>query len=265
MQDSRNKISARLLVILTLIMTLVMSMTAFADYSSAKDAVAAYKNTGTLSSYVFTTKPAGSSIDSWNDTSTGITYYWDTANESAIISAANSLSAKSTATSNDQQKIEEFSNITNGFGLQADVSGAGALLSGFTGVITTLLGILTVVITIGMTIFTGFDLCYIAFPTFRNTCEEAKQSGSGFMASNKKTSSGETKLKFISDEAQYAVNAAQTTESGKNPFIIYFSKRIVAYMVLAVLLFIFLTGRITIFTDLALKLVSGVLNIIQGV
>ena len=99
-------------------------------------------------------------------------------------------------------------------------------------------------------------------------CEEAKQSaaaGGGrgnAMASNK---GGETKLRFVSDDAVYAVFSTETSQTGRNPFIVYFGKRVISYIVLAILLFILLTDNITIFTDIAIKAVSGVLEIIQNI
>lgn len=142
----------------------------------------------------------------------------------------------------------------------ADVEMAGVLLSGFVPILSTLLGLMVTLISIGMTVFSGFDLCYIAFPVFRNKCEEAKTNGNNLMT--KKGSNGESKLRFVSDDAQYAVSAADTVQSGKNPFVIYFGKRLLSYIVLAILLFILLTGNITVFTSIALKVVSGILEVI---
>lgn len=190
----------------------------------------------------------------------GTYYYW------ASSDYANVQGKIATAKNNSANKIaDDVDRITGGLSIEADTNTATRSLSGFTGVVNTLLGILVVLITVGMALFSAFDLCYIAFPVFRNKCEEAKQSGQGIMASNKKTSNGETKLRFVSDDAQYAITAADTVQSGKNPFVIYFGKRLISYIVLAVLIFILLTGNIDIFTRLALKLVSGILDVIQGI
>ena len=190
----------------------------------------------------------------------GTYYYWksaDTASVQGKIASAKNNSADKVA--------NDVNDITGGLNIEADTGTASRTLTGFTGVFNTLLGIIVVLITIGMALFSAFDLCYIAFPVFRNKCEEAKQSGQGIMASNKKGSNGETKIRFVSDDAQYAVTAADTVQSGKNPFVIYFGKRLISYIVLAVLVFILLTGNIDIFTRLALKLVSGILDVIQGI
>ena len=156
-----------------------------------------------------------------------------------------------------------MSDITVGLNIKADTQTASTALSGFVPILSTVLGLMVVLISIGMTVFSAFDLCYIAFPVFRNKCEDMKQSGNRM--GTKQGSNGETKLRFVSDDAQYAVIAADTTQSGKNPFVIYFSKRLLSYIILAILLFILLTGNITIFTNLALKGVSGILELIGNI
>ena len=190
----------------------------------------------------------------------GTYYYWATSDYASVQGKI------ATAQNNSPDKIaDDVNNITGGLSIEADTGTATRTLTGFTGVVNTLLGILVVLITVGMAVFSALDLCYIAFPVFRNKCEEAKQSGQGIMASGKKTANGETKLRFVSDDAQYAITAADTVQSGKNPFVIYFGKRLLSYIVLAVVIFILLTGNIDIFTRLALKLVSGILDVIQGI
>jgi hypothetical protein len=82
------------------------------------------------------------------------------------------------------------------------------------------------------------------------------------MAGGKKAN-GETKLRFVSDEAQYAVQEC-SLESGKNPLISYFSKRIIAYICVAIILFMFLTGNISLITNMALKVVNGVISVFSS-
>lgn len=183
-----------------------------------------------------------------------------------VLKESEETAVQSIEKANKSAQVEnDVKDLTGGLGLEANTTEAAGALSGFMPFLSTLLGLMVILISVGMTIFSGFDLCYIAFPVFRNKCEESKQSGTGVMASNKKGANGETKLRFVSDDAQYAVTAADTVQSGKNPFVIYFGKRLLSYIILAILLFILLTGNITIFTDLALKAVSGILEIIQGI
>ena len=163
----------------------------------------------------------------------------------------------------DNDVSGKVTDLQSGLGIEADTSTATEMMKGFIPVINIVIGALVILISIGMTIFSAFDLCYIAFPVFRNKCEDAKQSGHGLMTKKNK-STGETSLRFVSDDAQYAVVAADTTESGKNPFIIYFGKRVISYIVLAILLFILFTGNITVFTNMAISLVQGILDLISN-
>ena len=159
------------------------------------------------------------------------------------------------------EAVDSVSNITDGLGISADTAGATALLSGFAPIFSLVIGILTVLITIGMTLFSAFDMFYIAFPVFRNKCEEAKMQGQGAMV--KRDGNGESSLRFITDDAQYAVSQG-TIESGKSPWAIYFRKRIMSYILLSIILFILLTGNINLITDIALKVVSGIMNVLSG-
>jgi len=152
--------------------------------------------------------------------------------------------------------------LETGLQITPDTQHATKSLQGFIPVISFILGAVVLLISVGMTIFSAFDICYIAFPTFRQKCEDSKASG-GAMASSKKDSNGEAKMRFITDEAIHAVQESETIKTGKNPFVIYFKKRILAYLLLAITVFILLTGNVTVLTNLAVKLVSGILDIIQ--
>lgn len=160
-----------------------------------------------------------------------------------------------------QNSTEDLEDITDGLGIGADTDTATEILSGITPIISTFIGILVILITLGMMIFTGLDACYIVFPVLRNKMEDSKNSG-GAMA--KKNSDGSTSLRFITDEAQFAVQQVATDPSS-NAIATYFKKRVWSYILIAVLLFIFMTGNITLITDLALKVVSGLLNVIQSI
>lgn len=166
-------------------------------------------------------------------------------------------------------QINKSSNMTSnlntdvigGFAVPANTSAANKLLVGFVGPISTILGLLVVFVTIGMTIFTALDLSYIAFPVFREKCDDKKATGG---MGTKTGKDGNTKLTFITDDAQHAVIAADTVQSGKSPFIIYLKTRALSYILLSIVIFILLTGNISIFATLALKLVQGVLDFLQG-
>lgn len=186
--------------------------------------------------------------------SSGQVYYYDENNEETINSQVKKLNEAATAT-------EKVTSITDGLNISADTEQATQLMGGFSPIISVGLGILVVLITIGMTIFSAFDICYIVFPVVRGKIEDNKNSGGPM---GKKNSDGSTSLRFVTDEAVFAVEQA-TTNPGKNAMTIYFGKRIISYIILAIMLFILLTGNISLITNIALKIVDGVLKIIQGI
>ena len=156
---------------------------------------------------------------------------------------------------------EKVNDITNNLTVTADTQSASIMLSGFVPVVELIVGIIVVFIAFGMTLSSALDICYIAFPVFRNKCEDAKQSGNAVMT--KKSANGEVSLRWITDDAQYAVTQG-TIDSGKSPWKLYFGKRVASYIFLGIIIFILLTGNITILTDIALKLVSGIMGILSG-
>ena len=54
-----------------------------------------------------------------------------------------------------------------------------------------------------------------SLPVFRNKCEDMKVSGNSVMT--KKGANGDTSLRWVTDDAQYAVNSTITEGNGKSP------------------------------------------------
>ena len=158
-----------------------------------------------------------------------------------------------------QEIIGELEDITDA---NPDLKGAQKTFEGIMPGVNFVLGLIITLITVGMTILCALDIIYIVFPVFRGTCNNMKQEGK---ATSRKRSenAGEARLFFISDEAEFAVNTAETSQTGKSPLGIYFGKRLVSYIILAIVIFILLTGNLSIITNIALKAVSGLLSLIQ--
>lgn len=207
---------------------------------------------GMVSSYA-STKQEGSKTEPIT-LEDGTTIYYNPA-------GVNSLYSQSEKFKNNSQATQKLDDITNTLTVEADTTSASVMLSGFQPIVELVVGIIVVLIAFGMTIFSGLDICYIAFPVFRNKCEDAKQSGNAMMT--KKSANGETSLRWISDDAQYAITQG-TIDSGKNPWMLYFRKRIITYIMLGILIFILLTGNITLITRLAMKLVAGIIDVISS-
>lgn len=243
--------------------------TAFAVTEGSDSDVASYVKNGSAASDGRFTKASdfSGSSDGYSVyyDSAGVGYYIKTADEGTVASAVRK--------SNNQQGAKDvedkLSEVQDDLGLQADTKNAGVAMSGFAGVLSTLLGFLVILIGGYLTIQTALDVCYVAFPVFRGKCDDMKQKGAaggGGLASaaTKQGKDGETKLRLISDDAIYAVQSTNTTETGKNPFTTYLVKRIWAFMLVAVVLYIFVSGNVFTFTKLAVKLVSGLIELING-
>lgn len=255
-----NVVLARILTLLIIIsigfsVGFLSTEIAYADVNSVKEEVKKYGASEFGSLLSTDANLAGNSDYSYfqitNESGATVTYYYRTDNETAIMNKAKSLKG--------QQQIEDLDEY---YSLEADTKTASDLVSGLKGPISTFLGILVTFITVGMTVFTAFDLCYIAFPVFRGKMDDAKANGTkGITRTNNK---GETKLNIVTEDAQFAVISAETAQTGQSAYLIYFKKRIVSFIILAVLIFILLTGNINILTNIGVKLASGVLEAISN-
>lgn len=159
----------------------------------------------------------------------------------------------------DAQNV--LSEIADQNHLAPNYTDAAAVLAPVVPYINIVIGIITTVVVLAMQILTAFDLCYIAIPAFRNFMSDKAAEGNSAVA--KKDGNGGIKLRFISDEAQYAVEQAANNQ-GSSPWGTYFKSRVLSYIFLAVAMVILLTGNVTLITDLVVKLVSGLMNVLQG-
>lgn len=278
------RLKAVLILLTAMIMCFGSSVTAFAHGVGRSD-VGTSSSVGTdttISSYL-------GNIDNYNDIDKdlkqkikrnystgykaynlkdGTTVYVAPGNETNVSSTINNLNSKAAADQSaaNEQYVQKQDGVAKDLGqisVTPDIRKANNMLSGFMPLLNMIVSVVIVGVTLGMTLFTAFDICYIEFPIFRNKCEDAKASGNKMMTrTDSKT--GETKLRLVTDEAQYAIQAADTIQSGQNPLVIYFKKRFVAILLLAIVLFILLTGNMSVFSKIALKLVSGIISIVQS-
>ena len=255
---NNNTIRKIKITILSIIMAVFMlgnSMTVFAmTGSELQEYVNTYGISHISTSHVHITIPTGSSYTSI--TYNGTTYYVDADGMAEAEAHLNSFHVQQQNTANITSQIQSLDT-----GIMPDLDGASKAISGFVPAINFLLGFAVTVLTIGMTLLTACDLCYIVFPVIRGKCEDMKAEGKG-VSKSRTQKSGQTKLAFVSDEAEYAINAAETTQTGKNPVLIYFKKRAVAIIALSVVIFILLTGNLSVITDIAIKAASGIIDLI---
>ena len=172
------------------------------------------------------------------------------------LQALKELSRKIYETNKIRNKINHMGQSVS---IEADTERASVMLSGLQPLLSLLVGILAILVVLGMTLYTALDIVYITMPMFRNRVEEMKQTGNSVMT--KETKTGEVKLRWISDEAQYAVMTS-TIDSGKNPLTTYLTKRIWAYIMVAIVIYILLTGNIYLIVNIAINFISGILEVL---
>lgn len=154
----------------------------------------------------------------------------------------------------------KMNQMTNSFDISADTSAAGTVLSGFRGLIQTVVGLGAWVVTAGMTLFTVSDFMYITIPIFRNKSQEVAQSNPGMARTD--SSSGGSRPKWVTFDAHKAVQKEE--ETGKNAVGFYLYRRIWAFILIAISLYILITGNINLITGLAINWVSGILSALQN-
>lgn len=169
---------------------------------------------------------------------------------------------KKTTTDVKNQISGDASVINKTFG-KADLNAAGTALSGFSSWIQLMTGILATLAIIGTTLFTAVDICYLAFPVMQGKMNEAGNSGGAMSGTTK---NGEAKFKFVTDDAVEAYQEAHGGGAngqgggGGNQWVIYLKKRAFAFIFLAIIIFILLTGKISFIIEIALKAVDGIIN-----
>lgn len=127
--------------------------------------------------------------------------------------------------------------------VKPDLWGASAALYPFTGVVSTILGVITIVIILLLVLSTFCDLAYL--------------SSSGTIESLSADAFDSEHPPFVSREA---LNTAKDYYEGKlsqNIYLLYFKKRWVTYIILAVAILYLISGQISSLIGWVLGLASG--------
>lgn len=164
------------------------------------------------------------------------------------------------AANNNEAAIEEINKITDNMGIKADVDGASKYTTGVVPVVNQLLGFMVIIITLLMFLLTSVDILFIELPPFQESVVKNAENGGIMYSNSAKKGMG---IRFITREAQYAVKTC-TVESGKNPLIVYGGKRLMGHLVLTALIITLLSGNLNVFTNIAARLIGGVINVISG-
>lgn len=140
-------------------------------------------------------------------------------------------------------------------GVNPDTGTAMGLLSGIMPGLNVVLGLMVVAISIGMTVFSALDIIYLAFPAFRLMVDNSiEQGGKG----TRTTKDGTVTSRWVTQDAILAAQDAENTNG--SPWGPYFKRRVLAYVFLAIILFILLTGNIFSITTLVTNALQGLFN-----
>lgn len=131
---------------------------------------------------------------------------------------------------------------------------ANAIYQPFSGLVGTILGLLSILICALLGIVMAADICYITLPPVRN-----------FVAEDDNSNGKIAKSKIFSHDAIYAVQCAEDTSDGgsgggKQALGIYLKRRIFALILLGVCLIYLLNGALYVFVGWILSLLNGFLG-----
>lgn len=149
--------------------------------------------------------------------------------------------------------VDKIDAISSTVGMEANLEAGAELISPeLRELIATVIGGLTIVILTAVGLFTAIDIFYLEVPPLHTSLEEGAEA-KGHVDKN-----GQAKPRIVSKDACDAYR--EGSENGKNVIIVYLKKRIVAYIAIAVVVFLLLTGQLSAIIKLVLKLISGVLT-----
>lgn len=157
--------------------------------------------------------------------------------------------------SGTQQAADAIDNIKDLVNVSPDLGSAQKTLDPLIEIVNTIIGILATAILILVGLFTAIDVLYLEVPAFHNSMD---QKG---MEKGQTNKSGGVKHKLISEDASQAYQEA--TESGKNVLIVYLKKRIVAYIAVAIVLYMLLSGNLSLIVEVVLKMLNGVFGWVE--
>lgn len=148
--------------------------------------------------------------------------------------------------------IQDIKDLTN---VHADLSAAQGTLEPIIEIVNTIIGILATAILILIGLFTAIDILYLEVPAFHASMDQKA------MEKGQTNKSGGVKAKIVSEDASQAYQEAQ--ETGKNPMIVYLKKRIVAYVAVAIVLYMLLSGNLSLIVEVVLKMLNGVFGWVE--
>lgn len=197
----------------------------------------------------------------------GTTYYLTSDQVNAVSDAANDTikSIESAASDISSAGVSsKINQISQSYKLEANTDGAASAMNGFKDPLELFVGGLVILILLGLTAVSAIDLAYLSIPPLQSFLDSVGDNGGGQGASSSTTKDGQTKFRFISDEAIFAKKKSVNGESYSPAIVIYLKNRIVYIIASAVSVYLLVSGQSAVLIVLALKLISGVLDMMSG-
>jgi hypothetical protein len=142
---------------------------------------------------------------------------------------------------------------------EADISGAAGGLTSLMPLVNQITGMIIMILLLGMAIFTALDVAYLVFPVAKQQMDSAGQSGNKAV-SRTDSKTGEATFRWVSDDA---VNAyQQATEVGKNPLLVYLKNRVISYILVAVVIFMLMSGNLSVIIEFVLNMLESFFNML---
>lgn len=170
---------------------------------------------------------------------------------SKLTAKVSALHKKSAAAVTDQA----IDDIFDGLNVKADLAAATLTLGPLTDIVNAFIGVVASIILLLVGLLTAIDVLYLEVPSLHSSMDTKA------MDKGQVNKSGGVKPKIVSEDASNAYNEA--TQNGKNPLIVYLKKRVVAYIAVAVVLYMLLSGNLALIVKVVLKALNGVFNWVE--
>lgn len=182
-------------------------------------------------------------------------YFYSSSDEADIVVGISNLKVS-------DEVSQQITDITGGLDIKADIDSASETVKPWVPIVNYIIALVVLGVTLLLALYTSSDILWLTFPLFRQKAQEKLSNGTSGMTV-KKSSSGECSYRFISDEAVRAYNESTMNGGNKQPYLRYIVYKAWAYILVAVLITILLTGNVEIFLNIGVKLATGFLELIK--
>ena len=255
----RNRLHKRLVSFIIMVcMAISMSLTAFAATTTSLEgkissAVSAGVSKDKISEILDGYHTGGDPANELTITFEGKTYTFG--GNTALLDEIETKIAGLQGDVEDEAAASAGTTQLGGLFKPADLTGAATTLASFVGPLTLFTGILATVAILGLSLFTACDVIYLSFPIAHAKMDSAG-AGSGMMGGS--TKDGGTKFRLVTDDAMQVYE--ETSKDGRSPWVPYLKRRGLTFILMAIIIYILLTGKITLIIDISLNLVQGIID-----